>query len=107
MASRLLKTIKESERLKSKTFIFSTNNPAYLKHADRVIYISEGLIKFNGGFEDFKMSPEFNQLQQVNLITFKGGFEDFKMSPEFNQYHQVIKEEQEEDYEDVAYLLTN
>ena len=58
VASKLLKTITESPRLKEKTFIFCSNNAAHLKHADRVIYLDNGRILFDGSYEKFRSRSE-------------------------------------------------
>ena len=82
VASKLLKTINTSQLLKDKTFVFSTNNPSYLAHADRVIYLRDGFIKFNGDYEAFQQSNEFMVYQ--NAIK-----EDIELESEVsNQNHQ-------------------
>ena len=60
VATKLIETITKSRRLRDKTFFFSTNNPSYIKHADRIIYLDGGSIKFNGRYQDFKESPLHN-----------------------------------------------
>ena len=60
VASKLIETITKSRRLRDKTFFFSTNNPSYIKHADRIIYLDGGSIKFNGRYQDFVESDLYN-----------------------------------------------
>ena len=56
VASNLIKTIATHKRLQDKTFIFSTNNPSYIKYADKIIYMDQGRVKFSGSYDEFKIS---------------------------------------------------
>ena len=54
IASKLLDSIMQHPKFSKKTFLFSTNNESYLKYADRILYIDDGKLVFNGTFEEFK-----------------------------------------------------
>ena len=85
VASKLIETIATSDRLKNKTFVFSTNNPSYIKYADKIIYLKEGGIQYQGSYTEFKASKFYemyisaakNQARQVR---------NPKPSPKTNSY---------------------
>ena len=58
IANQILKTITKSKALKPKTFIICTNSPEHLKQADRILYLENGRIMFNGKYKMFKKSTE-------------------------------------------------
>lgn len=49
-----------------KTFLISTNNQNYIKYADRVLYLEEGSLRFNGSYKEFEKSEEY-KIYQFNI----------------------------------------
>lgn len=44
--------LKNNEEFMDKTILMTTNDTNLLKFADKLIYISEGMILFTGSYED-------------------------------------------------------
>ncbi len=52
----LIESIK-TMRMKNHAFLISTQRHSFLQHVDRVIYMENGRIIFNGTYDEFKQSP--------------------------------------------------
>lgn len=61
VASTLLE-ISIMKEMKDKTFLISTNNQNYLKYADRILFLDDGDLMFDGTLEDFKKSAEWGKV---------------------------------------------
>ena len=49
--------IQDSEELKNRTFVITSNDLWMLDFADRVVYMDQGWIGFDGGVEELKRAP--------------------------------------------------
>lgn len=60
VATRLLNVILGSE-FKDQTFLITTNNQNYLKFADRILYLENGKLGFNGSYSEFLLSENYQK----------------------------------------------
>ena len=62
------------KQLKGKTVILVTHGLQYLKHADHIYVMEDGMISTEGNFDDIKdteLYSKFKQLEQVKIISYK------------------------------------
>ena len=59
--------LKNKEELKDKTFVITTNDMNLLHFADQIIYISQGVISFQGDFLKLQNEPLFENLKNQVL----------------------------------------
>jgi ABC-type transport system involved in cytochrome bd biosynthesis fused ATPase/permease subunit len=56
---RIMFNLKNGEDFKNKTIVMTTNDTNLLKFADKLIFMSEGLIMFQGTFDDLQNQPQY------------------------------------------------
>jgi ABC-type transport system involved in cytochrome bd biosynthesis fused ATPase/permease subunit len=56
--------IKNNKKLREKTIVMTTNDVNLLKMADKVIFLDNGVIKFNGTYTQLSSHAQYKNLYQ-------------------------------------------
>lgn len=62
MSEKLIQVIL-GEDMKDKTVLMTTNNQNYIKYAERVLYLEDGRIAFDGSYKQFYASRFYDQMK--------------------------------------------
>lgn len=60
MTADIVEEITNGKNWTDKTFIISTNNMRFLEYVDRILYLENGRIHFNGDYNQFSQHPRFS-----------------------------------------------